>query len=62
MLALYSSNRFIQRPNLVVLHASITQVVGIPANSVDVFYLIVLKGILSSRVILSKRDHYKIFV
>ena len=38
MLAHYSSNRFIQRPNLVVLHASITLVVDSPSNSVDVFY------------------------
>ena len=34
----YSSNRFIQRPNPIVLHATITLVVGSPANSVDVFY------------------------
>ena len=38
MLAHYSSNRFIEGPDLVVLHASITLVVGSPANSVDVFY------------------------
>ena len=36
MLAHYSSNRFIQRPILVVLHVSSTVVVGSPANSVDV--------------------------
>ena len=36
MLAHYSSNRFIQRPTLVVLHVSCTLVVGSPANSVDV--------------------------
>ena len=38
MLAHYSSNtnRFIQRPNL-ILHACITLVVGSPASSVDVF-------------------------
>ena len=38
MLADYSSNRFIQRLNLVVLHVSITLVVTGPASSVDVFY------------------------
>ena len=40
MLAYYSSNRFIQRPILVVLHVSSILVVGSPANSVDVFYSI----------------------
>ena len=38
MLAYYSSNRFIQRPILVVLHVGSILVVGSPANSVDVFY------------------------
>ena len=38
MLVHYSSNRFIQRPVLVVLHASITLVVGSPPSSVYVFY------------------------
>ena len=40
MLAHYGSNRFIQRPILVVLHVSklsITLVGGSPANSVDMF-------------------------
>ena len=37
MLAHYTSNRFIQRPNLIVLHVSITLVVGSPANSVNMF-------------------------
>ena len=37
MLAHYSSNRFTQRPILVVLHVSSTLVVGSLANSVDVF-------------------------
>ena len=36
MLAHYSSNRFIQRPTLVVLHVISTLVVGSPANFVDV--------------------------
>ena len=36
MLAHYSSYRFIQRPTFIVLHVSSTQVVGSPANSVDV--------------------------
>ena len=40
MLAYYSSNRFIQRPILVVLHDSSILVVGSPASSVDVFYSI----------------------
>ena len=37
MLVHHNSNRFIQRPFLVVLHVSSTPVVGSPANSVDVF-------------------------
>ena len=37
VLAHYGSNRFIQRPMPIVLRASITLVVGSPANSVDGF-------------------------
>ena len=36
MLAHYSNNKFIQRPNLTVLLVSSTLVVGSPASSVDV--------------------------
>ena len=36
-LVAYSSNRFIQRPTLVVIHVSSTLVVGSPANTEDVF-------------------------
>ena len=75
MLAHYRSNRFIQRPILVVLHVSITlMVVGSPASSVGVFYSIhlsVSKGFLSSIVLVivsnqnmwhfQTQGHFKIF-
>ena len=37
MFAHYNHNRFIERPILVVLHVCMTLVVGISANSIDVF-------------------------
>ena len=71
MLAYYSSNRFIQMPVFVIFHVSSTLVVGSPASSVDVFYIVhlsVWKGFLSSIVRkqnmghFQTQDHYKILI